>query len=96
MKFNVKGRRLLVLEPDQELITKSGIVLLPGTAKELDDISNWYCEVLEVGDKVDSDFKVGDIAILDPTIEYAMFKYPGTSKSAMFVNQEQLLSTITK
>jgi len=88
------GRRILVEEPPRKDISEGGIILPQGEIDVL-DVSNWGCIVLSIGDKVDfgpdSKLKVGDMAYLDPSIEYVMFKNVETGKQNMFITQDQLL-----
>ena len=93
------GRRILVEEPPRKDISAGGIILPEGEI-DIMDVSNWACTVLSVGEKVDfgdnSILKVGDVAYLDPSIEYIMFQDKDTKKKNMFVTQDQLLGYNSK
>lgn len=93
MKFNLKRKNLLVQELDRENTTKSGLILPPSATKDIADVTNWFGEVIGVGDEIEGIY-LGDIVVIDPTISYPMFEHPTSKKTCMFVSYNQILSTV--
>jgi len=94
MKFQVKGKMLIVGEPDRNEVTPGGIIIPSTTELDKHDIRSWFGEVLAVGEDIADQYTVGDVVIMDPTVPHPMFKHPETKRMAMFVNSSQILSKV--
>ena len=92
IKFDVKGKRLLIQEPPKELVSKGGIILVDGS-RDIANVMEWSVEIIGVGDEVEN-IQVGDFAIIDPTVELPMFNHPETGKKCMFINSGQILAIL--
>ena len=93
-KFEVRGKRILVQEPDKMKVTDAGI-LLPETAEpDPRDVKNWYCEVIGVGDKLETEVIVGQVVVIDPTVPYVGFLHPDSNRPCMFITQDQILAIV--
>lgn len=93
MTFNLKRKNILVQEVDRSDTTRSGLILPPSATKDINDVTNWFGEVIGVGDEVEG-ISIGDTVVIDPTVPYPGFKHPITGKSCMFVTYNQILSSV--
>jgi hypothetical protein len=108
IKLEIKGRKVLVrlpLPPSTELKTDSGLVLpsvdLQGNSinnKDIikQDIYNISCEVVEIGDKVDTLFSIGDQVMVSPDAGYIIcFPDPNNEgRELQIIPQDLVLCTI--
>src|SRR5688572_8466458 len=79
MKFNMKGKKLLVQLPEKENVTEAGLFIPDGATMDVKaNIKKVLGIVLEVGSKVDESISEGDYVLSDPYIDYMHVTHPDT------------------
>jgi hypothetical protein len=93
MEFKkVKGRVLLVEEPPKDLVSAGGIIIPDGAESSVEMIKNWLCLVVGVGDSCHEDYEVGQVVVIDPSLQYVGYTDPDNKRSRMFIPQDRVLA----